>query len=108
MLHFMYGFCFAFIGFKIIESVFKKRGVKNQLFITVAFAFCFAVSIGAVWEIIEYFYDIYGVYMYGDAWSPLVQTSPGLNQINDTMTDIIIDTSSAFIMNVMLYIYFRF
>ena len=46
--------------------------------------------------------------MYGDAWSPLVQTSPGLNQINDTMTDIIIDTSSAFIMNVMLYIYFRF
>ena len=109
MLHFMYGFCFAFIGYKIIESVFKKRGVKNQLFITVAFAFCFAVAIWGIWEVLEYFFDKIWLFFYGEeVWTPLVQTSPGLNTIDDTMNDIIIETISALILNSMLYAYYHF
>lgn len=108
MLHFMYGFCFAFIGFKIIESVFKKRGVKNQLFITTAFAFCFAVALWAIWEIAEYIFDIVWIMIWGFDWRPLVQTSPWMSPIDDTMQDIIIETISAGILNIMLYCYYRF
>lgn len=109
MLHFIFWFCFAFIGYSIIVSILKEKGVKNQLFVTVAFSFCFAVCFGAIWEIIEYFYDKIWLALYWPVvWSPLVQTSPWLNQIDDTMQDIIIETVSAAVLNTMLYIYYRF
>lgn len=82
--------------------------MKDQLFIILTFSFCFSIAIWAIWEILEYFFDIFGVYLYGDDWSPLVQTSPGFDAINDTMQDIIIETLSALILNIMLYVYYKF
>lgn len=111
MLHFIYGFCFAFIWYKIIFSFLQHKGIKNQLFILILFSFCFSVSLWAIWEIAEYLFDRIGIwYFWIDFWWPLVQTNPAAweDAITDTMNDIITETSSAFILNIMMYCYYRF
>ncbi len=111
MLHFVYGFCFAFIGYKIIFSFLEHKWIKNQFLILVMFSFCFSVSLWAIWEIVEYLFDRIGIwYFWIEYWAPLVQTNPASweDAINDTMHDIMIETFSTLIINIMMYCYYKF
>ena len=57
MLHFSYCIWFSLIWYLIIYYLYYKKWVENDIFITVAFSFCFTVAFWAIWEIYEYSID---------------------------------------------------
>ncbi|PZM82333.1 hypothetical protein DLH72_04140 [Candidatus Gracilibacteria bacterium] len=113
MLHFSYGVGFAIIGYLIIYFILFKKGIENNIFIIVAFSFCFSVAFGAIWEIFEYSMDIFfGMNMQ--------RTIPDLGLdsvtkeilaknygVNDTMHDIILESLAAFVTNIYIYLYLK-
>jgi len=105
LLHFFSGVLLASLGFVLINTLNKADSVSLQLspiFVAVS-VLCFAVAIGAIWEILEYtFDDIFGTstqtYLESTAGSvggenavPLV----GHEALKDTMWDLILDTAGA-------------
>jgi uncharacterized membrane protein YjdF len=71
---------------------------------TALFSFCFALALGAIWEIYEFIVDfLFDLNMQRYALenrTPLV----GRNALNDTMKDIIVDALGALIINIIGYI----
>ena len=59
------------------------------------FSFCFAVTLGVLWEIYEFSVD----YLFG--WN--MQRSG----INDTMTDLMVDALGAFAVSLLGYLYMK-
>ena len=55
VLHFLSGFVIAGIGFSLEKIVNKDQ--KSRLF-TLVFAFCFSMTIGAMWECLEFAFDM--------------------------------------------------
>jgi len=65
------------------------------------FAFCFAMAVGAVWEIFEFFMDqTFGMNMQ----KPMFDDDSGLT---DTMWDLIVDSIGAGIMSISAYIFMK-
>lgn len=95
LLHTSSALAFGFIGFMILYVLYKGNKVKaNPIWIAV-FSFCFAMAIGAVWEIFEFGMDqIFGLNM---------QKSGLL----DTMWDLIVDGCGAIIASVLGYLYMK-
>ncbi|BDS05646.1 hypothetical protein NT6N_06860 [Oceaniferula spumae] len=99
MLHGFYGAAFALIGFLFIQYLSYKRGIENEVLIVCLFSFCFSVTFGAMWEIYEFTYDqITGGNM------QRVEVGRG---VDDTMHDIILESGSALVLNIFIYIYLR-
>lgn len=107
LLHFFSGILLACLGFVLINTLNKADSVALQLspiFVAVC-VLCFAIAIGAIWEILEYtFDDLFGTstqtYMESTGGSvagaddvPLV----GHEALKDTMWDLILDTAGAVI-----------
>ena len=107
LLHFFSGVLLACLGFVLINTLNKADSVSLQLspiFVAVS-VLCFAIAIGAIWEILEYTCDdIFGTstqtYLEstsgsvgGDDAVPLV----GHEALKDTMWDLILDTAGAVI-----------
>lgn len=99
LLHGFYGAAFALIGFIVIQYLSEARGITNDILIVCLFSFCFSVAFGALWEIYEYTYD---VLMQGN----MQRTDQGRG-VDDTMHDIIIETSAAFVVNIFIYFYLK-
>ena len=63
LLHFFSGVLLASLGFVLINTLNKADSVSLQLspvFVAVS-VFCFALAVGAIWEILEYtFEDLFG------------------------------------------------
>ncbi len=88
-------------GFSLVDILNKSEKTKMNLnpYFVALFAFCFAVSIGALWEI----YEFAGDYLFGlnmqkyrlEDGSLLI----GNKAISDTMFDIIIDTIGALVVS---------
>ena len=55
VLHFLSGFVIAGIGFSLEKIVNKDQ--KSRLF-TLVFAFCFSMTLGAMWECLEFAFDM--------------------------------------------------
>ncbi|MDO5474892.1 MAG: hypothetical protein Q4F61_00690 [Candidatus Saccharibacteria bacterium] len=55
VLHSLSGFVLAGIGFSLIEMMNRGHGTK---FIMLVFAFCFSVTIGILWECLEFSFDM--------------------------------------------------
>ena len=104
MLHFLSGIILGLIGFMLVYAMneSEKLDVHLSPISVSAFAFFFAVAAGAVWEIFEFSADRLFLLnmqkyrppegvdtLYTDTW----RFDAGLI---DTMTDIILDTVSAF------------
>jgi len=107
ILHAFSGAMLGALGFTIIIMLNNSKGINLHLspFFSAAFAFCFALAVGAVWEIYEYLIDsTLGLnmqkYMLKDG-TLLV----GREALNDTMEDIIVDAVSALVISVIGYIY---
>jgi len=107
MLHFMSGVGLAVLGFAIADIVERNQNIKyHRLFITI-FAFCFAKTLGIIWEVSEFVMDI-GLGTNTQQWAdrygvPLV----GQAALFDTMKDIIANTIGAVIVCVLGYIRLR-
>ena len=96
MLHLFSGTMLGIIGFSIIHILNKKTNLLNlsPMFVCL-FSFCFAVTIGVLWEIYEFSFD--GLlnlnmqkFSLNDGTSLI-----GRKALYDTMKDLLIDVSGA-------------
>ncbi|MBR0430898.1 hypothetical protein IJJ05_01240 [Candidatus Saccharibacteria bacterium] len=55
ILHLLSGFVIAGIGLSIVEII--NKGEKSRLF-TLLFAFCFSMTLGTMWECLEFTFDM--------------------------------------------------
>lgn len=98
MLHTLSGVILGFTGFLLVYILNKEEKVNvflSPIFMS-AFAFCFAVSIGALWEIFEFSMDsIFGLNMQK---SGLV----------DTMWDLIVDSAGAVVASTYGFLYEKY
>ena len=109
LLHAISGLGLGFLGFLIPYSLYKTGKMKASPFLIALFGFCFALSLGALWEIFEFGMDeFFGfnmqkarnlevVYGYFDTRLGVI----------DTMYDLILDALGAFIASVAGYLYLK-
>ena len=105
ILHSMSSFMAGLFGVMVIQILNRDEHIVFRLspFFVAMFSFCFAVSIGAVWEIYEFSFDgLLGLnmqkFLLADG-TPLV----GRAALTDTMKDIIVDTIGALIASCIGY-----
>ena len=93
MLHGFSGLILGNVGFLIVHYLSSSTKINitlSPIFVAI-FSFCFAVTMGVIWEIYEYSMDtFFGFYMQRSS-------------LDDTMTDLILDTIGAFIFAVLGY-----
>lgn len=83
MLHTISGVIFFFVGEAIIKQMSNEKGELNNKII-IAFAVCFSLSTGVIWEIFEFFVD--------SLLGQNMQVAKGLigqEAVMDTMIDLI-------------------
>lgn len=86
---------FGFAGFIILYILTTRQKVRASPFLIAMFSFCFALAIGALWEIFEFLMD--GSFALNMQKSGLV----------DTMWDLIVDSGGALFTAGIGYIYIR-
>ena len=100
MLHGLSAMILATIGFLLVDFLNKDKKVNIQLtpgFVAL-FSFCFAFSIGALWEVFEYSMD----YFFNTDMLKIQARG-----IHDTFKDLIIDGIGALIISLGGYFYAR-
>lgn len=110
ILHTFSGAMFGALGFSFVNILNKheKVHVKLSPIFVALFAFTFAVSLGAIWEIFEFTVDgILGVNMQKFALENGIQLI-GREALADTMEDLIVDCIGAFTMSVIGYISLKY
>lgn len=103
ILHAFSGAMLGAFGFTLVSILNNAEQVKVQLspFFVALFAFCFALSIGALWEIYEYGMDeLLSLNMQKFALEDGTLLL-GHAALDNTMKDIIVDTLSAFVITVL-------
>ncbi len=83
------------IGFLIVLSLHRSEKIDARPILIALLTFSFALSIGALWEIVEFTMDntySVGIQQYG---------------LVDTMLDLIVDAFGAFIASILGYIYLK-
>jgi hypothetical protein len=95
LLHAGSAVAFACIGFMILLALMEIRQVKTRPFWLAAFSFCFAISIGAMWEIYEFGMD------------QLLGWNMQKTGLMDTMWDLIINAIGGFLAASAGYAYLK-
>jgi hypothetical protein len=94
-LHSMSAMILGFVGFLIVYILYTEKRIKTTPRFVMLFSFCFAVAIGALWEIVEFTID----------------SSLGWNMqksgLVDTMWDLIVDAIGAFVVSLSGYFYLK-
>jgi VanZ family protein len=107
LLHFLSGLILGSISFIIVYKINYKYSMDISPFFVAFFSFCFAVSMGVVWEILEFTGDL----IMGSAhqkWD-LPETERLLGKayqgsgLRDTMSDLILDSIGALVSSVSIY-----
>jgi hypothetical protein len=108
--HIFSGVGLGALGFSVVSLLNKSDSITFSLspaFVAI-FAFCFAVSLGVVWEIFEYAVDcLLGANMQKfalESGEPLI----GQAALADTMKDLIVDAIGAFVMSLIGYISLKY
>jgi len=95
LLHFWSAMALGMIGLTILFILYEKEKISTKPFWISLFVFAFAVSMGTVWEIFEFFMDqVFG-------------TNMQKSGLIDTMADLIVDSIGALIIAIAGYIYIR-
>ncbi|HHW31854.1 MAG TPA: hypothetical protein GXX20_09320 [Clostridiaceae bacterium] len=106
ILHAFSGAMLGALGFYLVSALNDSESVRIHLspFFISLFAFCFALSAGAIWEIYEYTCD--GLLFLNMQKYALEDGTmlAGRQALSDTMEDIIVDALSALIISVLGYI----
>ncbi len=92
-LHFLSALVLGIVGFLIIYVFYSVNKLKLPLLIVVIFSFSFAVTIGVIWEIIEYFIDM------------TLGTNMQVSSLDDTMIDLTINSLGGLIAAFIGYLY---
>jgi hypothetical protein len=95
LLHGGAGLALGFIGFLILYVLYAEEKVKSSPIWVAIFSFCFAVALGAVWEIFEFSMDSF----FG--------TNMQKSGLIDTMWDLIVDCTGALITSTIGYFYIK-
>jgi hypothetical protein len=95
VLHFCSAIALALVGFAILSGLYEKKRILSKPIWICVFAFCFALALGAAWEIFEFSID--------QIFSSNMQKSG----LVDTMTDLIIDSIGALIVSVAGFFYIK-
>ena len=106
ILHAFSGAMLGALGFVLVDILNKDTKVAVDLspFFVAVFAFCFALSVGALWEVYEFSFDaVLGLNMQKHTTESGVALV-GKTALTDTMKDIIIDALAALVVSVLGYI----
>lgn len=110
ILHTFSGAMLGALGFSVINILNKTERIPvnlSPLFVAV-FTFCFAVSLGAIWEIYEFAIDgLFKQNMQKFAYES-GELMVGREALADTMWDLIVDSCGAFVMASIGYISLKF
>jgi hypothetical protein len=109
ILHAFSSIAIASIGFSLVELLNNSKKViltLSPVFVAI-FAFCFALAMGSIWEICEFFVDsVLGT----NAQKFALESGTlliGREALADTMKDLIVDASGALIVSVSGYLLLR-
>lgn len=110
VLHTFSGAMIGALGFSFVSLLNKEENIHFELspFFVAFFAFCFALTLGVIWEIYEYTFDgVLGLNMQKFALEDGTQLI-GRIAIADTMKDLMVDALGAFVMSVIGYISLKY
>ena len=105
ILHFFSGAMLGALGFILVSQLNDSEMIRVSLspFFVALFAFCFALSCGAVWEVYEFVFDgLLGLNMQ-KFMTAAGEVLIGHNALHDTMTDIIVDALAALLISLIGY-----
>jgi tetrahydromethanopterin S-methyltransferase subunit E len=111
LLHTLSGVIIGFIGFIVVFIINHKYSMNINPFFVALFSFTFAVTIGVIWEIMEFSVDIF----LGSAhqkWDlPATEIMMGKayqgSGLRDTMSDLIVDSVGALVTSVYTYFVYK-
>jgi len=110
ILHAFSGAMLGVLGFSIVNLLNKSDRIHVKLspiFVAI-FAFCFAVTLGVIWEVYEYLADgILGLNMQKFALENGTQLV-GRRALTNTMGDLMVDGVGAFVMSLIGYISLKY
>lgn len=105
MLHTFSGMMVAILGFSIINSInLETKGMNIPPIFIALFAICFSVTVGVLWEIVEFIIDTLvssNMQRYKDNYTG--EPFLGRKALLDTMKDLILDTLGACVMSIIGY-----
>jgi hypothetical protein len=110
LLHLLSGVALGFSGFLIVYILDKTGRFSSSIFLMSTLAFCFALAIGTLWEIFEFFMDtFFGLDMQKSKnlcaeLSGVCDTRLGLI---DTMIDLVLDSLGALYAVTIGYFYLK-
>lgn len=106
ILHFFSGAMLGALGFILVSQLNDSDAIRVSLspFFVALFAFCFALTCGAVWEIYEFAFDgLMGLNMQKFITAS-GEVLVGHHALHDTMTDLIVDAAAALMISVIGYV----
>ena len=106
MLHTFSGFALGAVGLSIIGILNKSESVPISLspaFVAI-FAFCFAVTIGVIWEIYEFAVDAAAGLNMQKYMLESGEMLVGRGALMDTMKDLIVDALGALVISIIGYV----
>lgn len=110
ILHTFSGGMLGALGFSVVTLLNKTDKIPMNLspVFVALFAFCFAVTLGVVWEIYEFTFDgLLGLNMQKFMFENGTKLV-GRAALQDTMKDLIVDCLGAFVMAVLGYISLKY
>lgn len=111
LLHTLSGIIIGFIGFIVVYKINHKYSMDISPLLVALFSYTFAVTLGVLWEILEFSTDV----LTGSAhqkWN-LPETERMMGKIyqgsglRDTMSDLIVDSIGAFITAIITYYMYK-
>lgn len=96
VLHTGSGIALGFIGFLILYALHRRGRMRASAFLIAVFSFCFALALGATWEIFEFGAD------------QLLGANMQKSGLVDTMWDLIVDAVGSFIAAFAGYMYLKY
>ncbi|MDD4902832.1 MAG: hypothetical protein PHE24_06935 [Patescibacteria group bacterium] len=94
-MHFFSSIITAIIGLAWFRILSKHKRFKVNPLLAVIFSFCFSLSIGVLWEIVEFSLDY------------IFSTNMQRSSLVDTMTDLILNFSGAVIVSIAGFVYLK-
>ena len=107
LLHILSGVIMGFLGFMVIYKINYRYNMNISPLLVAIFSFTFAVTMGVIWEILEFFCDA----LMGSAhqkWdlpdTEILMGKPFQGSgLRDTMSDLIVDSIGALITSLITY-----
>jgi hypothetical protein len=112
LLHTISGVIIGFLGFILVYKLNYKYSMNLNPLLVAVFSFTYAVTLGVIWEILEFLMDV----LVGSAhqkWD-LPETEIMIGKpyqgsgLRDTMSDLIVDSIGAFITSTITYYMYKY